>query len=68
MLPKNDIVLRIFNQVKENFLRILTFKEVPNPTVLSAIAIFGILLCFYTGKISSIVVQIGAVVVEILGK
>jgi hypothetical protein len=63
-----NIMLQIFDRVKENLSKILTFKEAPNLTFLATIAIFGVLVCLYTGKISSIVVQTGAVIVEILGK
>jgi hypothetical protein len=61
-------MLQIFDRVKENLSKISTFKEAPNLTFLATIAIFGILVCLYTGKVSSIVVQTGAVLVEILGK
>jgi hypothetical protein len=63
-----SIMLKLFDRVKENLSKISTFKEAPNLTFLATIAIFGILVCLYTGKISSIVVQTGAVIVEILGK
>jgi hypothetical protein len=65
---RRSIMLQLFDRVKEKLSKVSIFKEAPNLTFLSAIAILGLLGCLYTGKISSIVVQTGAVIVEILGK
>jgi hypothetical protein len=63
-----NIMLQIFDRVKDKLSKVSIFKEAPNLTFVAALAVLGILGCLYTGKISSIVVQTGAVIVEILGK